>query len=127
MPAPKPIPEPIAKKPPSKELQAMYGPIIDKAIVGILTQSSRTANLSNPARMQFKHHKNHKFPEGWPIGRIVKKEGDVLTRDISCDKIVMFGYLYRYTKWHTRLIMASRAGAMIGLDWIEKELDVSEF
>jgi len=113
-----------ASKPPSKANKALYGPIIDEAIAAVLTQPSRADNVAKKNKIEVTFPKKHKFPEGWPIGRIVKELDGMITRTYNAELVVLWAYEYLYIHWQPTDIYRERMGIMANMSKMEKELEI---
>lgn len=113
-----------ATKPPTKAEKALYGPIIEEAIVGVLTQPSRHNNIAKKNKIEITFPKKHVFPDGWPIGRIVKELDGMITKSYNAELIVIFGYEYAYIPWQPTDIYKERQGIMVSMGKMEKELEI---
>lgn len=113
-----------ASKPPTKAMVALYGPIIEEAIVAVLSQPSRANNVAKKNKIDVTFPSNHKFPLGWPNGRIVKELDGMVTRAYNAELVVLFGYEYLYIPWQPTDIYKERQGIMNSFGKMERELEI---
>lgn len=115
----------LTDKPPSKALIRLYGGYVQAAIVAVLFQPPRSDNVAKKNKIEVSFPKKHKFPEGWPIGRIVKELDGIVTRAYNAELIVLWGYQYLYCKWQPSDLYKHRGPVMHGMASLERNLEIT--
>ena len=112
-------------KEPTKAALKKYKSLVELCIVTIMNQPSRKDNLSKKLRIVLKHPVKWKRPEGWPIGRFVKKDLDGYNYvSYQAELLLLWAWERKLSKYSPTMLYKKRQAMMGEITKMENMLDM---
>lgn len=109
---------------PTKAQLAMWAPIVEEAMIAVLSNEDRNDNLAKKVKMRMKIPLKWKYPEGFPRGRIVEKTDTHKVVEINAELILVWLYEHKLAKYSPTMLYKERQGFLNRMTRLTNSVDI---